>query len=67
MALQPPKQYLLSGHPLKHARPDANICKRIEPFSSLKSNADQTIIDMCKDNNYIYQEMYKTVKKGRGA
>lgn len=64
MALQSPKQYLLSGHILlNYARPDANICKRIEPFFSLKSKADQTFIDTYKDNNYIYQKIYNGKKK----
>ena len=40
-------------------------CKNFSPVLSLKPNADQTtFIDMCKDNNYIYQEIYNGKKEG---
>lgn len=64
MTLQSPKQYLLSGHnPLIHARPHANVCKRIEFFSLMQTKRLQT----CAKTEIIFTRKSIMVEKNGGG
>ena len=48
--------------------PMQTFAKELSPFFSSKFNIDQTFIDICKDGNYAYQEIYNgRGEMGRGS